>query len=405
MSAQWPKRMRDTARLIRVIAEHTVIRNRPTPDQLYGLCKLTWITSSFDGDNPAYVRSTKIPGLGDALRGDFGNLDLPGVAAEVARLLGTPQSRSMVLKHTGFTDLYKAYRNVARVWVADNAARLRLMFRAAYNLQSDEQGLQLARQIQQLPRIRLAAGSTRAMRPEYLLTPIFACLDPRGRFPLINGNKGVQHVLSQLRVKTAPLERQYQTMLTMYGQGGVRDWADLDHVGRSGDLQYLIHLKGRAPTMKTLGMQSLVDTRLALKDASDLEAIHKARATSMIRLHNHMTNRLKAFWEPSYQLREGLRNEVMFDVLIRNFDARGRDLLIEVKSIADEPNVRMAIGQLDAYTYALGLKRDQPRAVLLPCKPEQHIIELLQWREVGLLWFDGEVSLKTDTPWLKHLVV
>ena len=94
----------------------------------------------------------------------------------------------------------------------------------------------------------------------------------------------------------------------------------------------------------------------------------------------------------------------MFDVLVRKFDAQGRDLLIEVKSIADEPNVRMAIGQLDAYTYALGLKRDQPRAVLLPCKPGQHIVELLQWREVGLLWFDGDFSLKTDTSWLKRLI-
>lgn len=403
MSAQWPIRMRDTARLVRAIAAHTVVKSRPTADQLYGLCKLTWITSAFDGDNPTYIRSTKIPGLGDAFGVDFGNSDLPEVAAEVARMLGTPASRGMVLKHTGFTDLYKAYRNVARGWVADNAARLRPMFRAAYNLQSDGQGLQLACQIQQLPRIPLATGSTRAMRAEYLLTPVFACLDPRGRFPLINGNKGVQRVLGLLKVKGVPLEQQYRTMLTLYRQGGIRDWADLDHVGRSGDLQHFIQLKGQAPTMKALGMQSVVGTKLALKDASDLEAMRKARTTPMIRLHNNMTNRLKALWEPSYLLREGVRNEVMFDVLVRKFDAHGRDLLVEVKSAADEPNVRMAIGQLDAYTYALGFKRDQPRAVLLPHKPAQHIIELLQWREVGLLWFDGEDSLKTATPWLKHL--
>ncbi len=405
MSAQWHQRMRDTARLIRAIAAHTVVKGRPTPDQLYGLCKLTWITSAFDGDNPAYIRSTKIPGLGDAFGGYFGNSDLPQVATEVARMLGTPESRGMVLKHTGFTDLYKAYRNAARGWVANNAARLRPMFRAAYNLQSDEQGLQLARQIQKLPRIPLATGPSRAMRPEYLLTPVFACLDPRGRFPLINGNKGVQRVLNLLKVKGVPLEQQYQTMLTLYGQGGIRDWADLDHVGRSGDLQEFIHLNGQAPTMKALGMQSVVGTRLALKDASDLEAMRKACTTSMIRRHNHMTNKLKTLWEPSYYLREGVRNEVMFDVLVRKFDVDGRDLLIEVKSAADEPNVRMAIGQLDAYTYALGLKRDHPCAVLLPNKPAQHIIELLKWRGVGLLWFDGETSLKTATPWLKHLAV
>lgn len=403
MSAQWPQRMRDTAWLVRAIAEHTVVAGRPTPDQLYGLCKLTWITNAFEGDNPAYIRSTKIPGLGDALGTEFGRAGLPEVAAEVARLLGTPAARGMALKHTGFTDLYKAYRNAARGWIADNAARLRPMFRAAYNLHSDEQGLQLVRQIQRLPRIPLGAGGTRAMHAEYLLTPVFACLDPRGRFPLINGNSGVQRVLRLLKVGGAPLELQYQTMLSLYGQGGIRDWADLDHVGRGGDLQHFIQLPGAAPTMKLLRKQPVTGTTLELKDASDVLAIRKAGTTRQVRLHNDMTNWLVALWRQTYDLVDGVRGDVMFDVLVKKFDSRGRDLLIEVKSTADEPNVRMAIGQLDAYTYALGLKRDQPRAVLLPRKPAQHIIELLQWREVGLLWFDGEASLKTATPWLKHL--
>jgi hypothetical protein len=80
MSAAWADRQRRTNRLVRTVAEYVFQANTPSPEQLYGLCKLTWITASFRGDDAAYINSTKIPALAGVFDADYSQASLSNSA-------------------------------------------------------------------------------------------------------------------------------------------------------------------------------------------------------------------------------------------------------------------------------------------------------------------------------------
>jgi hypothetical protein len=128
---------------------------------------------------------------------------LDTVADDITKTLGKESARALVLGHTGFTHFYPAYRNSAGLWIKNHFASLTPLFSAALNLNTDNQGLNLIEAIAKLPGIPKAGTKGQLMQPEYLLTPAFFALDPRLRFPVINGNEGVQALLKKLNVRDA----------------------------------------------------------------------------------------------------------------------------------------------------------------------------------------------------------
>jgi hypothetical protein len=99
-------------------------------------------------------------------------------------------------------------------------------------------------------------------------------------------------------------------------------------------------------------------------------------------------------------LLEGRAADCKYDVLVRDYDRAGNDLLIEVKSSTDSSQVRMAIGQVFAYWHRLkGGTDDIHCAVLLPSRPTGSVIDLLGWLEIGVLWIEKK-QLQTITDWL-----
>lgn len=371
-----------------------------SPDQLHGLCKLTWITNSYEGENPKYIHSTKIPALGQVFQRDYTESTLSEVAADISNILVSSSSNKLVQSHTGFTNFYKAYRNSSEIWIEENFDLLLPLFKKALNLQTDNDGLMLIRDIEKLPRIPKPNNEDQLMRPEYLLTPAFFALDQRIRFPLINGNEGVKNLLTALKVSKASLEIQYQKMIGLIGTGGIMDAADLDQAGR--DLPDFTDISGKKPTKKLLEPKPTDSTsELPLKDEADIESLQKSRTVTMKRIHNKLTNKLKACLT-DYTLLEGCDKSAMFDVLVKNYDGDSSDLLIEVKSTVEVPHIRMAVGQL--FDYWFGLKGDSEHhmAILLPESPSEEVKKLLAWLDIGVLWFSGE-SLKTCCDWLTTL--
>jgi hypothetical protein len=71
MSEKAANRQRRTNQLVRAAAGYLFKQKTISPDQLYGLCKLTWITDSYEGPNAAYVNSTKKPALGEIFKRDY----------------------------------------------------------------------------------------------------------------------------------------------------------------------------------------------------------------------------------------------------------------------------------------------------------------------------------------------
>lgn len=400
MSEHWATRQRNTNRLVRKLAKSILNARAPKSDQLFGLCKLTWITSSFDGENAAYVKSTKIPALGFALQRDYEGWSIEEVADDVAEILDDESARELVINPTGFTNFYKAYRNSAREWVRSHRAKLLPMFRAAYDLRNDDNGLALTKLVEKLPRIPKAHHSDQGMRPEYLLTPIFFSLDGRVRYPIINGAKNVSAVLAKLGSRDSALDKKYLQMIELLGKGGIRDAADLDQIGKQ-DLPDFLDGDAHGPKKQVLAEQPTEGKKLPLKDEADILALQAAGKRAQKRLHNQLTNRLKRCLG-AYTLLEGRSQDCRFDVLVKNYNRKKADLLIEVKSADDMAQIRMAVGQLFSYWLNLKGDSDHHMALLLPTAPSLPTRRLLEWLGIGMLWFEGE-NLETCTQSLRSV--
>jgi hypothetical protein len=399
MSLEWANRQRRTNALVRLIARHVLQGGPVTAEQLYGICKLTWITSSFDGEAVAYIQSTKIPALGSALSRDYTNWTLEEVAKDVADTIESEELIPLVQHHTGFTNFYKPYRNSCRQWIERHHHTITRLFERALNLTTDSDGLELAKEIQSLPGVPKANVKGQLMRPEYAITPVLFSLDERVRFPLINGNEGVQALLSALGVANASLKEQYERMVALYGEGGINDAADLDQVGH--DLPEFIVIGMRGPTKKLLDRKQTEGNALPLKDEADIEALQQSRTITHRRLHNVLTNQLREMLF-RYTLLEGADSSALFDVLVKKYNSDEDDLLIEAKSCVDAPNIRMAIGQLFDYWFRIKGDKTPHLAILTPHQPDPKVAEMLDWLKIGILWTEGD-RLHTSSKWLTCL--
>ncbi|WP_372168224.1 hypothetical protein [Xanthomonas axonopodis] len=395
----WARRQRDTNRLARIMGRHVLDRRSPTADHLYALSKLSWITDSYEGTNAAYVASTKIPALGELLGKDYGrNTTLESVAEDATNAVGGTEIAQVLLEHTGFTNFYKAYRNSVRGWLHEHHAKLLPLFRASLEATSDRDRLRLVDDLATLPGIPKANHPLQTMRPEYFLTPVFFMLDPQIKFPIINGNKSVRTLLTKLGVEGTDLASQYKAMVALYGQRGVEDAADLDQLGR--DLPDFLDSPGQKATKQLLQRRSENERDLSLKDESDYAAAREATTVAHRKIHNRLTNELRDCLGQRLTLVEGI-NDCKFDAMVKRYNGQD-DLLIEAKSSAELPHLRMAVGQLLNYWFQLHTDKDPHLAVLIPTQPSESVIRFLEWMDVGVLWFEGK-ALKTRTPWLTCL--
>ena len=400
MSEDWAERQRHTNRLARCLAGHLFNQQEVTARQLYGLSKLAWITNSYEGDSAAYIRSTKIPALADILERDYSSLSLEQVAEDIAEILKDNSLKGLVRGHSGFTNFYKAYRNSVSGWIKKNYSELLPLYKAAFAPYDDKGRRKLIDAIAKLPGIPKANHPQQLMKPENFLTPAFFMLDPEIKFPLINGSKWVQDLLNALGAAGSDLSSQYTAMVRLYGEGGIRDAADLDQVG--GDLPDFLTTDRKKATKKLLEQKnSTGDGDLPLKDEADVEAIRKAGSVTHRRVHNQLTNKLRVALA-KHTLLEGKSQSCMFDVLVKRYTRKGDDLLIEVKSSIESPHIRMAVGQLFDYWHQLKGDEDPHLAVLLPERPVENVVAFLDWMDVGLMWFDGQ-RLCVGDKWLEHI--
>jgi hypothetical protein len=409
MSESWANRQRNTNHLVRLVAPFVLDSKKVEPRQLYGLCKLTWVTRNPKSEDASYIESTKIPALSDIFREDFSGCCLEQVAERISKILGDPNAIGAIERHTGFTNFYSAYRNSARNWVELNSSRLKRLFKSAYALSSDDDGLRLIETVESLKGIGKPNETDSKIPASNLLTPVFFSLDQRLRFPLINGNEGVQHVLRTMKESTSSLKVQYTRMMEMYGKGGIRDAADLDQLGKAGaillDVVGIPATPGRPATTTSIQLLTAQPTDgecLPLKDDRDFVALRAAQTIVGRRIHNRLTNQLRTCLS-DFLLLEGRSKLTMFDVLVKSYDKKsGKDLIVEVKSSTDIGDIRMAVGQLYSYSYFLKSKMEPDLSVLLPEKPTADIVAWLGSRNIGLLWLDQE-NLYTSSKWLEEI--
>ncbi len=400
MSNAWAERQRRTNKLVRQVA-NAVLEGPTNGNRLYGLCKLTWITKPYESERSPYIHSTKIPALGDVLQRDFTGWSLDDVAKEVAIQLKAPDLEHLISLHTGFTNFYNAYRNSARKWILKHEHTIHVLLQRAYLLKSDSDAQQLATDIAALPGIPKTNSSNELMRPEYLLTPVCFALDPRLRFPILNGAPHVKNILQKIGATDKSISAQVQLLVQLIGQREIVDAADLDQLEQP-ELERL-NTALQEPMSQPLALAPENGDNLTLKDEADVQRLQQALNIAQRRAHNKITNQLRhllASWGPL----EGRAQDCLYDILIKNYDTADNDLLLEVKSSIDPAQIRMAIGQVYAYWHRLmGPSQDCHTAIVLPKHPDPKTEQLLNWLEIGLIWLE-EGELYTSTEWLKDFI-
>jgi len=335
--------------------------------------------------------------------------------ADVARHIATHEQvkRTWITANSGFSNFYNAYRNTSAAWVKQHRSRIEHLVRAARKLKTDEEAQALAGRIEKMPGIPKANHDQPTLPANALLTPLLFALDPRTRFPVINGRKPIRQFIKARGLQDSPLSMQHHALVSLIGQNDWKDAADVDAAMSNAADVVVVTRPGQPATLvqcsKPLQHQPTSGKTLSVKDDADQTAIAKSsRNIVKRRLHNRMTNRFHELFGTQHDCKEGASKLALYDIMVMDC-LKGKQgsesLLIEVKSSSEEPHVRMAIGQLFAYAYRLGLDAYKS-AVLLPAEPATHLQELLHHLDIGCIWYcdPNLVTLTTSTPWLKKWV-
>lgn len=374
------QRHQRTAQLVRFAYDHIHTNSRITPEKIYALCQLTWLNGK------------KAPHL-------WVLWDKKGVAPKNDDILLNEEFPELVLEHIksgiGIANFYKAYRNSSFSWIKENFKVVNSLLNRAANINTDKEAIQIGLEVDKLPGIPKMNHPENQMNPFSLLSPLFACVDKKLRFPFINKNENVIELHKKVGINSKSISEKIKTLSGLIGQYGVEDSLMLDVIG------YRLPFNS-VKTERWESNKYQSTTELKHKGDSDIEYFRKSNQTTLTRLHNSMTN---AFLEITRRLgketREGNKRN-MYDILILNYNGKGRDLLIEAKSAANRPDIRLAIGQLYDYRRGLSRRPVTDLAVLLPSKPASDEFLFLEDVGIGVLWFTdktisrivGNVTLK-----------
>jgi hypothetical protein len=124
-------------------------------------------------------------------------------------------------------------------------------------------------------------------------------------------------------------------------------------------------------------------------DESERLAVQGSRTVTYRSRHRKITNAVFARFA-AMQPVQGRRSKNEYDILLKNHDCAGRDLLIEAKPDPDRGSLRIAIGQLYDYRRLLPNAAATDLAVLTIGKPEQSYLDLLLGLGITSIWFEEE---------------
>ncbi|MFA5771133.1 MAG: hypothetical protein WC974_00150 [Thermoplasmata archaeon] len=373
----------DTAATVRFCYEMRCLGDKLTPEKVYALCRLTWCN-----DGKASWRNIILPAVW-ILWNKRGEVPHVEDLAELRNFGFSPRLIELVhQRNGGFVNFYKAYRNSSKKWIEQYFDEIAPLIHKAARLSSDNDARIIMQAIEKLPGIPKANKQLGKISADSLLTPLIACLDPRAKFPIINKADHVVRLHQRLGLTDNSLTEKYNTLIRLIGQRGIKDAFILDVCSD--------HIDKIATTRaKQKHIRENRNRPLSEKDDSDVNVISKTRSRKAKRLHNSMTNTLvKMCHKVNYEVIEGTSGDAEYDALIKNYDDKGKDLLIEVKSSQERGNLRLAVGQLLDYRRHLPRRAATDLAILLPEKPNKNNQEFLDDVGVQFLWFDDEY-LKT----------
>lgn len=362
-----------TANLVKACYRAQCQGEQFTPEKLHALCQLTWWG--------IHWQSTKLPALWKL----WGKREeIPYIEdTDKLRAYGFPPSIvKYTTSETGIVNFYRVYRNSSLKWIRKNFRSLAPLVHKAAQLHDDDEARELAEAIDLLSRIPKPRSKRGKISPTSLLTPLFGCLDPRSKFPLVNKNKNVVNLHRKLGIYSFSFFDQFNTLLRLIGQFGIKDAFILDA------LSYRLSKKALPSNDDYVtAVTKRADRTLVEKDDADVSVIINTRSKKAIRLHNSMTNHLTRLCNrANLMIYEGVE-PYRYDALVKNYDGNGKDLLLEVKNSSHRSQLRLAVGQLLDYRRGLRRRAVTDLAVLLPEKPSRDSMSFLSDVGIHVLWF------------------
>ncbi len=375
----WVDRERRTALLVRACYDRCVRKHRRLSHEvIYALCRLTWITKG-GGEVADSTRAVVAPALSTLLRLNLTATTVKELASEL-RGAGVPtEIAEHASRPVGIVNYYGGFRGAVHAWIRDNLPAVRAIV-VAITTGDDKAARGAYAAIDALPKLPRVGGGDG--KPSNLLTPLLACLAPRGRAPIINGRK--EALLRRLGLGSATLAGQYDGLVNLIGQAGIKDAFDLD-VADEARLEAALKAAPRRPRRTR---RPPITTPLRERRDEDVEYLRSVDVVTMQRLHNTMTTALLAICtRAGLPVEQGSDPACLFDALVRGY-REGRGLLIEVKTSDAMSMCRMAVGQLLDYRRHLYQRAAVDLAVLFPNKPSREARAFLADVGVKVVWFD-----------------
>lgn len=385
---EWYEKHLDTAALIRAVVD-ALGAGRLTGDGIWSLMRLTWITDSRGTESSHHWRTLKIP----ALEVLFGvSATQGGDLATTVRSMNLPDSvAAAAARHTGLVNFRGVWRNTARQWCSENRPELQRIISDAIGMGASlQERLDVAVRLGNLPRIP-PPGEGASVRASVAFSPVVSMLDPKRQFPIINGQGATVSLLTKLRVSDSAVGDQVRHLTGLIGRFGIEDAYHIDVLADK-----IADLVTKQLSSKPLtGSQSVSVTPLPDYDVEEVTSARKFESPGFRKRHNKMTQHLKSLF-PGRTLVTSYDQKCNFDVLIRDYDAGGRDLLIEAKPDPDPGAVRIAIGQLLDYRRFLPRTAATDMAVLTISPPSDSHLELLEELQITAIWYTDESCQTLD---------
>ena len=378
----WYEVEQNTCALLKAVVAHRPLA-KLSGDGIWNLMRLTWINAYRSEPVDIHWKHLKVPALAELF-----DVDMPALStvdSAISALHLPAAIAQAAIKPTGMINFYTAYRYSCRQWCGQNRDALRDIVQRATQLGlNDQERFAIAAYIEALPRIPSPSGS-RAMQAAAAVTPVVACLDPSGHFPIINGQASVQKLLRRFHLDHSGLEPQVKGLINLIGQFGISDALMLDVLAEE-----LSTISWNPAPQEHAGPTNE-------DEGSDLQDLDEAERTATIKSgtiqyrdrHKKMTKEIKKLLS-TFILKQGNKPDCMYDVLVKNYDAKGRDLLVEAKPDPDRGAIRIAIGQLLDYRRYLPHRAGTDLAFLTITEPEPTYIELLLDLQISALWFTDE---------------
>lgn len=375
----WYSAEKNTAALIQSVVKYRSVETL-SGNQIWSLIQLTWITMGARGISSDHWKRLKIPALAtlferkvsvnSTLAKTVDSMHLPTTVARAAR------------EQTGMVNFRGTWRNASRKWCSQHRNALRRIIRAAAKFPgNDRYRYDLAIDIAALPSVK-SPNNKASAGADVLLTPLIACLDPKNRFPVLNGRKSVRSILRKLKLRHRDFRDRVEGVIGIIG----RNDAFMFDVMSDAVLRRVSHLeihppKARKPVVHVSNLRDY--------DQEERSAVLASRTVTYKKLHNRMTaslNRIFKEFRPIVEKSPAGRS----DTVVEGYDGKGRDLLVEAKPIADRGSIRIAVGQL--FDYARYRERHAATDLLLLTipRPAANYVELLNDLGITAVWFGKE---------------